>query len=184
MLRVVPLHRVRHHSGAGSGRSDAIPDHGRTERRCSADRGLREIAQPAPESMRVSDAPGPGWICAVRAARHLRPPVALTALHRQAVGTPQPGARRLSATDNDQRVFPGMVDVRSTRGAWWHRPQERPVNRMPAGHEKRRPMAEEMIVPPPSVEDVSPSRDDNQIMDIADEWGMQSFPASDPPQNW
>jgi hypothetical protein len=45
-------------------------------------------------------------------------------------------------------------------------------------------MTESMIVPSPSVDDVRSRREDDQIMDMTDEWGMQSFPASDPPQNW
>jgi hypothetical protein len=43
-------------------------------------------------------------------------------------------------------------------------------------------MTETVIVPP--AENAGPSRDDSQVINVADEWGRQSFPASDPPQNW
>jgi hypothetical protein len=55
--------------------------------------------------------------------------------------------------------------------------------RTPADGEEKT-MTESMLVPSPSVDDVRSRREDDQIMDMTDEWGMQSFPASDPPQNW
>jgi hypothetical protein len=45
-------------------------------------------------------------------------------------------------------------------------------------------MPESVNVPSPVVDDVRSAREENQITDMTDEWGMQSFPASDPPQNW
>lgn len=44
-------------------------------------------------------------------------------------------------------------------------------------------MTETAIVTRP--EDPGPAGDERPASDrAADEWGMQSFPASDPPQNW
>jgi hypothetical protein len=46
------------------------------------------------------------------------------------------------------------------------------------------PAIESPTVPTPSADGARSSHERDQFMDMTDEWGMQSFPASDPPQNW
>lgn len=46
----------------------------------------------------------------------------------------------------------------------------------------RSPGGEEVLHPLPIV--VDPARGNDDDLDIVDEWGLQSFPASDSPQNW
>ena len=75
--------------------------------------------------------------------------------------SPETPDRIGSGADSDMPSFPEFLGALASR---WSRPSSLPMSTLPS-------MKADAAV-------------SSQVWDMVDEWGLQSFPASDPPSNW